>query len=121
METKYADLIQRLIKSTKDGKIEWKKSSTECQYRLELKSATFVIDEVENQLDQYSFETVYELTMYNNSNLEISIAKEDSTVSSKTNYSLLNELYCAAKDSCLKETQTIQNVIEELNYLDLPF
>ena len=71
METKYADLIQRLIKSTKDGKIEWKKSSTECQYRLELKSATFVIDEVENQLDQYSFETVYELTMYNNSNLEI--------------------------------------------------
>ena len=104
METKYADLIQRLIKSTKDGKIEWKKSSTECQYRLELKSATFVIDEVENQLDQYSFETVYELTMYNNSNLEISIAKEDSTVSSKTDYSLLNELYCAAKDSCLKET-----------------
>ena len=35
--------------------------------------------------------------MYNNSNLEISIAKEDSTVSSKTDYSLLNELYCAAK------------------------
>lgn len=111
------DLINLWIKSAYFVSIIY----TECQYRLELKSATFVIDEVENQLDQYSFETVYELTMYNNSNLEISIAKEDSTVSSKTDYSLLNELYCAAKDSCLKETQTIQNVIEELNYLDLPF
>ena len=43
MEAKYKDLIQRLIKSTKEGYVEWKKSSTECQYRLELKSATFIL------------------------------------------------------------------------------
>lgn len=121
MEAKYEDLIQRLIKSTQDGKIEWKKSSTECQYRLELKSATFVIDESEYTLDDYSTYTVYELTMYNNSNLEISIAKENSTTSTQADYSLLYELYCAAQDSCFKETATIKNVIDELDDLDLLF
>ena len=121
MEAKYKDLIQRLIKSTKEGYVEWKKSSTECQYRLELKSATFVIDESQIQLDQYSIETSYELTMYNNSNVEISIAKESDTVKNSDDYALLYELDCAAEDSCLKETETIKKVMAELDSLDLPF
>lgn len=121
MEVKYADLIRRLIKSTKEGKIEWKKSSTKCQYLLELKSATFVIDEIETQLGDYVIGANYELTMYNNNNLEILIAKEDSTTSNQSDYSLLYELYIAAKDSCLKETATIKKVMDELDILDLSF
>lgn len=121
MDAKYADLLQRLIKSTKEGYVEWKKSSTEGQYRLELKSATFVIDESINSKDQFSYETIYELTMYNNGNIEISIAKENDMASNADDYSLLYELFYAAKDSCLKETETIKKVIAELDSLDLPF
>lgn len=121
METKYRDLIQRLIKSTKQALVEWKKSSTECQYRLELKAATFVIDKSTLQKDPFSFETTCELTMYNNSNVEITIAKERDTTSTTDDYSLLCELYFAAEQSCLKETETIKKVIAELENLDLPF
>lgn len=121
MEEKYEDLIKQLIKSTKEGKIEWKKSSTEYQYRLELKSATFVIDRSQLSTNFHEIvNTAYELTMYNNRNVEITIAKEKYE-SLCFGDSLLYQLYCAAEESCLKETETIKKVMKELNDLDLPF
>ncbi|WP_251214427.1 hypothetical protein [Alistipes muris] len=120
METRYADLIKKLTKLTIDGNVEWEKSSTEWQYRLELKSATFVIDKMQTQIvEGILYNTSYELIMYNNRNIEISIAKETIATNSNEN-SILYELYCAAENSYLKETETIKKVMDELNELDLP-
>lgn len=121
MDAKYVNLIEKLTKLTVDGNIEWEKSSTEWQYRLELKSATFVIDKTQEIVNLSTYAEVYELTMYNNSNVEITIAKETNTTSTSADYSILQELYCAAENSCLKETETIKKVMDELNSLDLPF
>lgn len=123
MDAKYTNLIKRLIKSTENSQVEWKKSSINRQYRLELKAATFVVDESE-ELDEYDNEiiiTTYELTMYNDNNMEIKIAKASNTSFQSDEYALLLKLYDAAEKSCTKENETIKNVMAELDSLDLPF
>ena len=39
MEKKYSELIQRLYKLTKERKLEWRKTSSENEYMLELNAA----------------------------------------------------------------------------------
>lgn len=125
MEQKHIDLIRRLIQSTKNKKIEWQKSSAKWQYRLELNAATFVLDRIYDYDDPYNQSpentiTCYSLNMYNGDNTEIRIAYvTDADFTS--DYQLMEELYQEAEESCIRENETINKVIDELDKLDLPY
>ena len=125
MEQKHIDLIRRLIQSTKNKKIEWQKSSAKWQYRLELNAATFGVDRIYDYDDPYNQSpentiTCYSLNMYNGDNTEIRIAYvTDADFTS--DYQLMEELYQEAEESCIRENETINKVIDELDKLDLPY
>lgn len=124
MDQKHIDLIKRLIKSTKDKKVEWQKSSARWQYKLELKAASFVIDkyfDAELTCNPEDPATVYSLNMYNGENTEIRIAIASDFPVEDSDYQLLVQLYMEAEESCVRENETIAKVIEELDILDLPF
>ena len=116
MEQKHIDLIRRLIQSTKNKKIEWQKSSAKWQYRLELNAATFVVDRIYDYDDPYNQSpentiTCYSLNMYNGDNTEIRIAYvTDADFTS--DYQLMEELYQEAEESCIRENETINKVID---------
>lgn len=117
MEKNYNELIQRLYKLTKKRKLEWRKTSSENEYMLELNAATFAISKGVDR-DYFAPHGYIAVSMYNDKNMAIPI------ISAKENdpeYPLLEKLYAEAVDSCTKETETIEKVLEELNRLDLPF
>lgn len=114
MEKNYNELVQRLYKLTKERKLEWRKTSSENEYMLELNAATFAISKGIDQdyLTPYRYIAV---SMYNDKNMAIPII---SVRENDTEYPLLEKLYTEAVDSCTKETETIEKVLEELDRLD---
>lgn len=144
MKAKNRELIRLLINATREKKIEWVQSSSIGQFRTELESATFVINKLyeydysgwarhpildscrENDQDQHIHDilsvynkpkiAVCELTMYNNSNAEIVIAREKDEKTE--DFRLLDELYNQARASWIKEEDTIDSVIRELRSKD---
>ncbi|WP_195977251.1 hypothetical protein [Alistipes onderdonkii] len=117
MEKKYFELTQLLYKLTKERKLEWRKTSSENEYMLELNAATFAISKGIEIYDSISSEFIA-ISMYNDKNIEIPIV---SAMASDNEYPFLESLYNEAVDSCTKETETLEKVLEELNRLDLPF
>ena len=116
MNAKYVKLVSRLIEITKDGRLEWRRSSSENQYILELDSASFTITESMSM----NTLTAYTLIMYNDKNIEITIASGDTLVNQE-DFQKLKTLYEAAIESCLKENATLKRVMEELERISLPF
>lgn len=118
MEKKYYELIQRLYKLTKERKLEWRKTSSENEYMLELNAATFAISKDMEYYDTISSSEFIAVSMYNDKNMAIPIV---SVMADDKDYPILESLYNEAVDSCTKETETLEKVIEELDRLDLPF
>lgn len=117
MEKKYSELIQRLYKLTKERKLEWRKTSSENEYMLELNAATFAISKGIEYYNNSASEFIA-VSMYNDKNMVIPIV---SVMAGDNEHPFLESLYNEAVDSCTKETETLEKVLEELDRLDLPF
>ena len=72
MEKKYSELIQRLYKLTKERKLEWRKTSSENEYMLELNAATFAISKGIEYYNNSASEFIA-VSMYNDKNMVIPI------------------------------------------------
>lgn len=118
MEKNYNELIQLLYRLTKERKLEWRKTSSEDEYMLELNAATFAISKSSEYYGNNIDITCIAVSMYNDKNVAIPII---SATNNDKDYPLLEKLYIEAVDSCTKETETLEKVLEELNRLDLPF
>lgn len=104
-------LLLLLIDTTNKKLLSWTRGSSTDEYKTELNSATLTVSFGYNNYDEVYF---YVVQMYNGTGGAITIAEEDQTTS---DYNLLQNLYNTAKDSCTKESETIDSIIKELSNL----
>ena len=121
MDVVYETLVSKLINVTKERLVDWQKSSSEDQYRLELNAASFVLSRSENPWTEFKYS--YEFSMYNVNDVNIDIVNESDNAETRENHKLMEDLYDAVEYSCRREIETLENVLKELNQLDsdLPF
>lgn len=108
-------LLSIVLDKTNKKLLIWSRGSSNNEYKVELNSATLHISrsytESFNPLDPTESISVY---MYNGTGAAIILASEQD---SEPGFVMLSELYYAAKDSCTKESETIDNLIKELSEL----
>lgn len=104
-------LLTLLLEKTNKKLLQWTRGSSVNEYKTELNSATLSISCI---YDTYGYES-YTVCMYNGTGGAIILANEDENTS--TDYSLVCNLYNAAKDSCTKESETVESLIKELSNL----
>ena len=101
-------LVELLLQKTSEKKIEWGRGSSRNSFKVELNSATFVVTFLPKDEDGPDY---IKLQMLNGTGATISIME---LYDYEAEYELLSRLFYAAKDSCTKETETIEKVFEEL-------
>lgn len=108
-------LLSIVLDKTNKKLLTWSRGSSNNEFKVELNSATLHIShsyiESFNPVDPTEAFSVY---MYNGTGAAITLASETDR---ERDFAMLLELYCAAKDSCTKESETIDNLIKELSEL----
>lgn len=105
------ELIALLLSKTKQKLISWSRGSSVNEYRTDLNAASISIS---NGTDHLSFVEYIRLSMYNGTGSAITLAYLENN---DIDYESLEKLYLAAKDSCTKESETIDLLLKELNGL----
>ena len=103
MDAKIEEIVKLLIKKTSEGDVLWNLSSSNDEFKLQLKDSTICI----SRKGISSNRVVYALQIYNaNGNIIINDAM-DSSVSPN----MLRDLYTASKESFLKKDETLQSIL----------
>lgn len=108
-------LISLVLKKTNMKLLVWSRGSSTNEYKTELNAATLNValsySAVFTPLEPNEIYSVY---MYNGTGAPITLAYEEY---GSDDFDLMAQLFYAAKDSCTKESETINNLLDELNSL----
>lgn len=115
MDATNKKLIQLLLEKTNAKLLTWSRGSTANEFKTELSAATLHISYVlYDGLNEFAQTEVLSLYMYNGTGAPITLVSENDM---QTEFELLKMLYNSAMDSCTKESETIENLFDELNAL----
>ena len=115
MDTTKKRLIQLVLDKTNSGLLTWSRGSMANEYKTELASAALHISYgIYDGLSDVGPTQVISVHMYNGTGAPITLVSENDT---HPEFEMLYKLYNAAQDSCTRESETIVNLMEELNAL----
>ena len=105
------NIVELLIEKTKEKKLEWKRGSSHNSFKVDLNSATVVVTYF--PVDEKGPSVVH-VGLFNGTGSAITLmhAQEGDEL-----YTFLINLYSLAKDSCTKESETLENLLGELGSL----
>lgn len=107
-------LIELIISKTNQKMISWSRGSLVNEFRADLNAATLNVSRGSSQQTPFGDVEYVHLSMFNGTGNAITLAYMES---SDIDFDLLDRLYLAAKDSCTKETETIDLLFQELESL----
>jgi hypothetical protein len=105
----YTELINKLLSKTIEKKIQWQKSSSQGEFKLQLTIGTLTINKYD---ESYNNSAVVTINIYNNSGDKIdTLYVEDSA----PEYKLLDSFYSSIRRSYYRVDETIQGFFSELD------
>lgn len=107
-------LIELITSKTNQKLISWSRGSLVNEYRADLNAATLNISRGSSHQTPLDDLEYIHLSMFNGTGNAITLAYLESM---DIDFDLLEKLYFAAKDSCTKETETIELLFQELENL----
>lgn len=115
---KYELLIKKLISGTEKKLISWEQTSLQQEYKAKIGLGSIVISLSEwHDINGDMVSAEFKFCILNDEGI-LSDEIVLNSYSPIENWNLLNQLYVIAKDSCLKTSDTIQSMLDELNKLD---
>ena len=107
MEANIEEIVNALIKKTREGNVVWNLSSSKNEFKLQLKDSTICISHMVIRQNVFK----YTIQIYNANGNVIVNQSLDGTLATNE----LRDLYKAANDSYFKKNETLQSILAQVN------